>query len=352
MPQKLNIEAFLENSAKSIIVDVRTPKEFASGHIPQAFNIPLFSNEERAEVGTIYKQNSKEAAIIKGLAFVGPKMADFVNEINKIAKNKEVYFYCWRGGMRSNSFAWLLETVGYKTYTLDKGYKAFRNHVLNSFEKKLNLLVIGGMTGSAKTYILYELDTKGHQIIDLEKMASHKGSSFGSIGEHEQPTNEQFENDLFHHIDEIDSDQLCFIEDESRMIGRINQPNAFYDQIRTANVIKLEISKELRIGHLVKEYSNTDLSNLLEASDRLKKRLGGLKLIEIRNFLLENDFESAASVLLDYYDKAYVYGLKQRPADRVFNLKTESINPAKNAQLILDYIPQIPDSNKLIKTIN
>lgn len=338
MPEILSIEKFLTRAEKSTLIDVRTPAEFEAGHIPKAYNIPLFSNEERAIVGTIYKQESKEAAIIKGLEFVGSKMADFVNEVNKISKNKTILVHCWRGGMRSSSFAWLVETVGFKTFILEKGYKNFRNHVLNSFEKQLNLIVIGGMTGSGKTPILYELERQGHQIIDLEKIASHKGSSFGSIGEENQPTNEQFENNLFHEIDTIDPKRVCFIEDESRMIGRLNIPKGLYSQIRATKVLKLDVPKDLRIKHLVEDYSHTNITNLVDASDRLKKRLGGLKLNEVRTYLLENDFASAASTLLDYYDKAYLYGLSQRPTESIVTIKTCSIDPVYNAKLILDHV--------------
>lgn len=336
----MNMDNFLRKSEKSMVIDVRTTNEFKSGHMARAINIPLFTNKERAVVGTIYKQKSKQAAIIKGLEIVGPKMADFVTKVKKKSKKNEIFIHCWRGGMRSSSFAWLMETAGYKAFTLEKGYKNYRQHVLNSFNKQLKIIVIGGMTGSGKTPILYELKKRGYQILDLEKLASHKGSSFGKIGEKEQPTNEQFENNLFHAINSLDLNQVCFIEDESRMIGKLNLPNGLYNQIRMAKVIKLDVLRKLRINHLVKNYSNTEITNLLEASDRLKKRLGGLKLKQVRAFLLTNDFNSAASILLDYYDKAYLYGLSQRPGENIITVKTNAIDPVYNTNLILDQLPE------------
>mgnify|MGYP003349536217 CR=1 FL=1 len=194
------------------IVDVRTPAEFEQGHIPGAINLPLFSNEERKIIGTLYKKEGKQPAIRKGLEIVGPKLATLVAEINNIKKNffpttsppsskdrvgiGSILFHCWRGGMRSSSVAWLAQMAGYASTTLQGGYKTYRNYVLQSFHSSINLKIIGGYTGSGKTIILEELKKQGEQIINLEHLAHHKGSAFGAFGQEKQPTQEQFENNL------------------------------------------------------------------------------------------------------------------------------------------------------------
>ena len=210
--QRLAIPEFLQYAHQQLVIDVRSPAEYQHAHMPGAVNIPLFDNEERKIVGTIYKQKSREDAIKIGLDLFGPKMRRIVEEVESLLQNKtteendaekqeqidrkSVAIYCWRGGMRSGAVAWLLSLYGYKIYLLDGGYKAFRNWVLGQFEKEYSLKVLGGFTGSGKTEILKELKEKGQNVIDLEKLAHHKGSAFGRLGEEAQPTSEMFENTL------------------------------------------------------------------------------------------------------------------------------------------------------------
>ena len=212
---KLNITDFLDKSRTMPVIDVRSPAEFDHGHISGAINMPVFSNEERSIIGSLYVQQGSSEAIMKGLDLVGPKMKDFAASARDIAPGGEALLHCWRGGMRSNSMAWLLNTVGIKTSTLEGGYKSYRRFAQAFFTKPLNLIVIGGMTGSGKTEVLEALEKKGIQVIHLERLARHKGSVFGGIGMPVQPTTEQFENDLFTLLMQLDSQEPVFIEDES-----------------------------------------------------------------------------------------------------------------------------------------
>ena len=166
MPTSINIQEFLELSEKHPILDVRSPGEFEYGHIPNAQSLPLFSNEERAIVGTAYKQVSPELAVNKGLAFFVPKMNELVNAAKALCNGNTILVHCWRGGMRSSSVAWLLELYGFKIYLLRGGYKAFRRKVLESFSEERNILILGGRTVSAKTLILRELASLGELIVD------------------------------------------------------------------------------------------------------------------------------------------------------------------------------------------
>ena len=167
----LEAEEFLQQAKLLPIIDVRSPAEWESGHIPGAINIPIFTNDERAKVGTRYKQSGKEQAIEMGLEFVGPKMLQFVKEAKKIAKDKRVLLHCWRGGMRSKSMAWLFELAGLETIILKGGYKAYRNYIREQFNKPANLIVLGGFTGSGKTDILKEIEKLGQQFLDIESIA-------------------------------------------------------------------------------------------------------------------------------------------------------------------------------------
>jgi len=192
----VGIEEFMALRERLPVFDVRTPAEFAKGHIPGAFNLPLFSDEERRRVGIIYKQIGRESAILEGLEYVGPKMRRIVETVQSITGHKTLLLHCWRGGMRSSSVAWLLNTSGYEIFLLKGGYKAFRHYVLDSFEIPRDIIILSGHTGSGKTEILQALSRLGEQAIDLEKLACHKGSAFGSLGETPQPAQQEFENHL------------------------------------------------------------------------------------------------------------------------------------------------------------
>ncbi len=193
----IDSEKFLTLSQSQVIIDVRSPSEFEHGHITGAVNIPVFDDEERKKVGTLYKQAGKQPAIMAGFDFVGPKMSQIAKLAQKAAPQKRVFIHCWRGGMRSSGIGWLLKTAGFEVSVLEGGYKTYRRFVRQKLGEEINLIVLGGKTGSGKSDILNELATFGEQIIDLEKIAHHKGSAFGDLGQEKQPSNEQFENNLY-----------------------------------------------------------------------------------------------------------------------------------------------------------
>ncbi len=336
MAQPLLPFEFLEKAKNLPIIDVRSPGEFEKAHIPGAINIPLFENDERAKVGTRYKHVGKDSAVILGLEIVGPKLASFVKKVKKIAPNKEVLVHCWRGGMRSGSFAWLLETAGFQVNTLKGGYKAYRNLVLEIFEKPLNLIIVGGKTGSAKTETLYELAKNGEQVIDLEGLANHKGSAFGAIGQAKQPSTEYFENMLFNIIQSFDLTAVIWIEDESKNIGTCNIPNGLWLQIRAAKVLFLDIEPEARVPFLVEKYAQEGFDADLQASlDHIQKRLGGQEYKNASEALSIKNYAEVARITLKYYDKWYLMGLEKREKSTVFKLQVRTNDPIENAKLLL-----------------
>lgn len=339
MVHQIDIESFLKRIKKLSVIDVRSPGEFEKGHIPGAVNISLFSNQERAHVGTVYKIKSKEKAIEVGYKYVLPKLNDFISESEKVAPGGELIVHCWRGGMRSKSFAKHLSDNGFKAvYVLEGGYKTFRNYALNSFKTEARICVIGGYTGSGKTYILNQLKKEGEQIIDLEGRANHKGSAFGGIGNGKQPTIEQFENILFWDWKELDYSKTIWMEDESHRIGNVNIPMTLFENMRTKPVVFVEIPREERVKHLVEEYASCPKENLIEAINRITKRLGGKSTKSATQSIEDNNFAEAANLALTYYDKYYLRGLNKRTfQDKIFKLKLDSVDAIKNSEKIKEY---------------
>lgn len=329
MISEIKIEKVFSNYLP--IIDVRSPGEFNHGHIPEAINIPLFSNDERAHVGTVYKQNSKEAAIEIGYTYVKPKLKSFISDALKVAPNKKVIVHCWRGGMRSQSFAkHLAENEFHDVMVINGGYKAYRNLVLNDLEKPLNLKVLGGYTGSGKTQILKQLKKIGHQVIDLEGLANHKGSAFGGIGQKEQPTVEQFENNLHSVWRKLDLNKPIWVEDESHNIGKVKIPMQFFNQIRNSKLYFIEIPKSERAKFLVTEYAKRNTEMLKESILRISKRLGDLNAKKSIQLLDEEKFYKVALISLHYYDKFYLKGMKKRN-NEVVQIKFLSTDHLKNA---------------------
>ncbi len=354
MVESLNINNFLKQAEKIPVIDVRTPAEFEHAHIPGAYNIPLFSNEERAQVGTTYKKQGKEQAVELGLKLVGSKLYDFVRQAKKIAKDKKLLVHCWRGGMRSASMAWLFQTAGLDVKTLEGGYKAYRRYVKRFFAQDFKLIVLGGMTGSGKTGILEAMQAMGEQVINIEKVARHKGSAFGALGEKKQPSTEQFENNLYESCKNINIEKEVWVEDESQAVGYVRIPEELYVQIRKAPIIKVNIPKNERIRYLLDEYGHFDKELLEKSILKIKKRLGGQQTQEAISALYEGNIAKAIEISLNYYDKAYNYGISKRNPDLIFEMNLKKIDVRENAHKILNHYNKLnlnTIQNKFIKSL-
>lgn len=327
MPVPVHIHEFLELARQYPVLDVRSPAEYAAGHIPGAYSLPLFTDEERAIVGTAYKQVSREHAVNKGLEIFGPKMRVLADEAKRIHKGGAIFLvHCWRGGMRSGTVAWLLELYGFKVYVLRGGYKAFRRNVLDSFSKERKINILGGRTGSGKTMILKELAKHGQQIIDLEALAHHKGSSFGALGEKPQPTQEMFENKLFITLNNIDNTRCVWIEDESNMIGTKVIPKSFFIKMRSSPVYFLDIPFETRLNYLTQEYGKFVPEDIKAAISRITKKLGGQHAKAALEAVEAGDFKAAFGICLAYYDKTYEYGKNKREPGTIVNCAFQELN--------------------------
>ena len=301
----LDIVEFLNKSRKLPVIDVRSQAEYGHAHIPGAVNLPLFNNEERSVIGTLYLEKGSSQAIIKGLETIRPRMKDYASAGFALAPEGEALMHCWRGGMRSNSMAWLFNSVGIKTLTLQGGYKAYRRFVLNYFQRPFNLVVIGGMTGSGKTNVLEVLESHGEQVIHLEYLANHKGSVFGGIGMPDQPSPEQFENELSGRLVLLDPEKPIYVEDESLAIGKVFIPRAFYEQMSSARFINLVVPLKQRIARLVESYTADNHELLIAAVKRIEKRLGQEHAERIIKCIKGQAMNEAVLLILKYYDKIY-----------------------------------------------
>jgi len=302
--QRISSEEFLATSTKLPILDVRSPAEFETGHIPGAISFPIFSDEERAIIGTLYKQEGSEIATKKGLEIVGPKLVPFIEQAEAIG-GTIFKMYCWRGGMRSQSMATLLESYGFKVKLLNGGYKAYRNHIIQYFGQKLPLKVITGYTGSKKTLFLQMLKDNGAQVVDLEGLANHQGSSFGNQKSKSQPTTEQFQNMLLKAFLELDQTKSIYIEDESMRIGWVNLPETLYQQKNTSPHIFIEIDKKERVEFLLDDYKNLSPEQLILATEAIRKKLGDEQASEAIECIKKGEGRRAASIILTYYDRQY-----------------------------------------------
>jgi tRNA 2-selenouridine synthase len=331
---KLTLDQFLERSKSVPVIDVRAPKEYRQGHIPSAFSLPLFNDEERAIVGTTYTRTGREEALLKGLGIVGPKLPEMARLAKEYAKSGELLVHCWRGGMRSEAMAWLFHFSGIKTSVLEGGYRSYRHYIREALLKGPPIVILGGMTGSGKTEILRHLSSLGEQVLDLEGLANHKGSAFGSLGQADQPTTEQFENDLASKWLALDPQKPVWIEDESRNIGKVIIPDAFFLHMMAAPLVFIDIPFEIRVKRLSEEYGNFPAGDLVELIRKIGRRMGGDQANAAIKAMEQGNVTKAVSIVLHYYDKSYKYGLSKREKSNIQIIKVEEDDLPKIAFLI------------------
>jgi tRNA 2-selenouridine synthase len=320
------------------VIDVRSPSEFKAGHIPDAINMPLFTDQEREQVGITYKQKGKQIATLLGLEIVGPRLRKMVEQANQYAIDNKLILHCWRGGQRSRSVAWLLQTSGLEVFVLANGYKAFRQYIHDYFAtKEFRFLVLGGRTGSAKTIILRTMMNLNEQLLDLEGLAHHKGSAFGWIGEQEQETNEQFENNLFHALYNLNPQKIIWVENESRMIGRNYIPETLWQKMKLSPLINIELNIQDRLDHLVSCYDLNDQFALIQSFEKISKRLGHENTKNAIDLIKENKFKEAALIALKYYDKCYDYNLEENISPKIYTIQFENKSVSEIASELIEF---------------
>ncbi len=331
----ISIYDFLNLRHQLPVVDVRSQGEFTEGHIHAALNIPLLNDDERVLVGTTYKQQGQQEAIKEGFRLVGPRLLDIIEATERIAQGKEILVHCWRGGMRSSNFSQFVGMAHVKTQTVQGGYKAYRQVVLEAFKKPIQIILLTGCTGSGKSEVLRELAAQGEQILDLEALANHKGSAFGGLLMPDQPTTEQFQNNLFEEILNLDVSRRVWVEDESIAIGKIFLPKELWQTMSQSPLVQMNVAKEVRIQRLVNEYGPADREEFLRIMVKVTKKLGGQHFNAAKEKLSQGDMASTIDILLTYYDKAYLNSIDKRNAKIKFSLEWSGAGVAKYASELI-----------------
>ncbi|MCF8255620.1 MAG: tRNA 2-selenouridine(34) synthase MnmH [Bacteroidia bacterium] len=343
MLKLIQISDWLVQTEPVVLLDIRSEGEYLQGHIPGAISFPILNNEERKLVGTCYKQKGHEEAVVLGYKLVGPKFYGFIELAYKEFKGKEIFIHCWRGGLRSQIMGNVLSTAGFKVNLIKGGYKLYRTQVLEYLSQEFTFEVLGGFTGCRKTEILEEIHLKGAQVLNLEYLASHKGSAFGYLGMPNQPSQEHFENLIFEKLRRFNSNLPIWIEDESRLIGRVQVPDAIYGGIRSSFVHFLDIPFEKRLNQIINSYGRFPADVLVEITSKLKKRMGDQANRNAIDFLNQGDIKGWAEIVLKHYDKQYLFGFSKRESTLSMNINLEEvdiinyltgINNNKNGQLV------------------
>ena len=330
------------------MLDVRSPAEYAQGHIPGAISLPLFSDEERAQVGICYKQEGRDEAVELGFEIAGSKFVSLIREAKRLAPDKQVRLHCWRGGMRSSAVAWLLEMGGLQVSLLEAGYKAFRRWVRATLAIPKPILLLGGMTGVAKTNILCALVDQEAQVLDLEGLANHRGSSYGALGMPPQPSTEHFENLIAMVWRMFHTQSRIWIEAESRNIGACRIPEELFEQMKQAPAIAIHRSIEERLALLVDIYGEANPEDLIVATERIRKRLGGQQTQAAIALIREAKLKDAFAILLTYYDRTYQHDLERR-RQQIPTVDVTGLSDQESAQLLrekMKFYP-IPTANSV-----
>lgn len=323
-----------------VTIDVRSPSEFRDATIPGSINIPLFDDQERAEIGTLYKQTSVQAAKERGLEIVSAKLPAFIREFAQIPGRKAVF--CWRGGMRSRTTATLLSLMDIHVYRLSGGYRAYRRWVVETlaeYEMKPRVVVLHGHTGTGKTAILRRLEAEGYPVLDLEKLAGHRGSIFGGVGLHAN-NQKTFEALLLERLLELQDSPYVVLEAESKRIGKVVLPEWLLQSKEKGLAIRIEAPIEVRVQRILEDYPTEDRDVYINAFRVIRERIHTPIAAEIARCLEAEDYEPAIRLLLEhYYDPRYTNATEQYVPQPQISLSVTGVDDAvEQVRSVLDSI--------------
>jgi tRNA 2-selenouridine synthase len=330
----------------SDLIDVRSPGEYATDHIPGAINLPVLDDAERARVGMIYKQNSPFEARKIGAALVSRNIARHIeSHLIHLDKEYRPLIYCWRGGQRSGSFATVLSQIGFRVSVLHGGYKTYRGEVLDGLRElpaRYDFQVLAGATGSGKTRLLQLLASAGAQVLDLEALARHRGSLLGSEPRAAQPSQRWFESQLYDQLTQLDPSRPVWIEAESNKIGNLHLTTELWHAMKTARGVELRVPQEDRIHHLIQEYEH-----FLREPEQLKELVGKLQLKLSPAIVADwcQDIDAAhwgrfvEKILAQHYDPSYRHSFRSYFPNVTEHLDTTGLNESEVVCKLLQFPP-------------
>ncbi|WP_409345547.1 tRNA 2-selenouridine(34) synthase MnmH [Paenibacillus sp. MBLB4367] len=346
MFQDMTIEQLLEEYKRGglTLIDVRSPSEFAEATVPGSLNIPLFDDEERRQVGTLYKQVSIPAAKERGLEIVSAKLPAFIKQFSQLEGRKAVF--CWRGGMRSKTTATVLSLMGIRVYRLTGGFRAYRKWVVEELERfafKPHCYVVSGYTGSGKTKLLQRLAERGYPVLDLETMAQHRGSIFGQIGL--KPNNQKtFESLLVHKLLEVNDSPFVLLEAESKRVGKAVLPGFLVEGKERGTPLFIRMPAAERVRNIMEEYRPEEHKDAcLDAFHQIKRRIHTPIAAEMEAHLIADRFPEAIALLLEhYYDPRYEHAATQYGSERVY---IDAGNVDEAVEAIVRMLPAVKPEN-------
>lgn len=331
---------------EAIFIDVRSPEEYSEDSLPQAVNVPLLNDEQRAQVGLTYRQQGTLEATKLGIELVAGSIPAKISTIKRLAESKEIILYCWRGGMRSKAMGDLLDQSGIPSYRLIGGYKAFRrfvNEYLNNESNIPNFLVLYGLTGVGKTEIIENLNSRGVPNLNLEKMANHRGSVFGSVGLGKQPSQKRFETRIYEMLRLFKNSKVLVVEGESRKIGKLTVPEKIYAALQKGQRALVYDGINNRVERIIQEYlrgPDQNLEVLKGALNYLQRRIGTAKVNMLINYLDTGRIREAVyDLLVNYYDVLYKH--PDKPSDE-YVISVNANNVEQAAAEIKNYLDKMP----------
>lgn len=349
----ITVEEVITGNEASFLVDVRSPLEFQRAYIPGAVNIPLFDEEERAQVGITYKEKGLFEAKLKGVEIVSPKLYSMVQQVMQKSKGSPVVFYCWRGGLRSRIMVKIFGFLGLKSFQLKGGYKAYRrfiNNQLVDYNLGPRLIVLNGLTGTGKTEFIKELAQRW-PVIDLEGLARHRGSVFGNLGLQAPRSQKNFEALLWQKLNQFKEEPFIIVEGEGKRIGPLYLPSFMIEGIQNGIHILLQASLETRTERILKEYATLDQEVIIREAEGpikfLERNLGKEKVETLLERLYSGDFYEVVKILCrDHYDRKYA---DSKIGNNVFHLIVDAEDCEYVLQKINEFIENLLSMKQTIK---
>lgn len=355
MIRNITVQEALEAlDSGAVLVDVRSEGEFAEVTIPGAINIPLFNNQERAQIGTVYKQVSPTAARRLGLRLVAPKLPALLERFEQLAPaGEKVILFCWRGGMRSQFVAYMLEQMNFNVCRIIGGFKSYRRYVNSYLGTTLphRAVVLHGLTGVGKTEIIKRLPAYGVPVLDLETLAAHRGSVFGKVGMPASPGQKMFEGLIVQALRAAEKYGTFVVECESRRLGRLLVPppvmQAIRDGYRVLLYAGMPVRVERSLGAYLLEGSPDALQPLLEAVDALVKYLGKTRVEQLKQWIMTGQYRPAVEFLLrNYYDPLYKY--PAAPSED-YHLCVDTVDLERAAAMVAAYVKSLPEFGRPVR---